>query len=277
MWLVNGEVDADLPPADRGLAYGDGLFETLALRDGQWRFLDYHLERLQDGCQRLAIPAPDEQLLRAELETARGQVQHGTGKIIVTRGVGPRGYRPPVDPTPSRILSVSAAATPSSAAPGWAAGIRLRVCRTPMSENAALAGMKTLNRLDQVLARAEWKSADYAEGLMLTADGLVICGTMSNVFFVDQGTLLTPALDRCGIRGVMRRVVLEEAVKLGIEFSERPVPIEAARTADELFVCNSLHGIGPVIALEGQDRRPAALTRQLMSALSARGVMECGA
>lgn len=271
-WLVNGQRQG-VSPADRGLAYGDGLFETIALRAGAWRFFDYHMERLLDGCRQLGIPAPAPAQFAEELELARDDAPEGSGKIIVTRGTGPRGYRPPAETTATRVIGVTAGVEPSAAS--WRDGIRVRFCRTPMSENAALAGLKTLNRLDNVLARAEWNAPDIAEGLMMTAAGHVVCGTMSNLFVVEAGALVTPALDSCGVRGVMRRVITDEAMRLDIPVRETRLDRSTVSAAQELFVSNSLHGIGPIIDLDGETRDIGVLTRRLMSALAERGVREC--
>ena len=273
-WLVNGQREG-VPPADRGLAYGDGVFETIALRDGGWRFLDYHLERLHAGCGRLGFAPPDTDRLTDELHLARDGARHGTGKIIVTRGAGRRGYGPPPEPRPMRVVGVSP--TDARSAGAWSHGIRVRFCLTPMSENASLAGLKTLNRIDSVLARAEWDSPDIKEGLMLTSQGNVACGTMSNFFVVQRDSLLTPALDTCGVHGIMRRVILEEAQSLGIPARELPMSREYVAAATELFVCNSLHGIGPITECEGRPREIGELTTRLMEALAARGVAECAA
>ncbi len=272
-WLVNGQRDGVLSPADRGLAYGDGLFETIALRGGRLRFVDYHFDRLVAGCTRLGIPAPDLSQLTRELEVARQDCRDGTAKIILTRGLGPRGYRPPEIVEPTRVISVTA--TDSSAAQPWSSGIRVRLCTTSLSENPALAGMKTLNRLEQVIARAEWHTPDIAEGLMMTAAGHVVCGTQSNLFLVRHGTLLTPPVNRCGVSGVMRRVILEEAGRLGIAVQTPVVTVAALATATELFVSNSLQGIGPIVRWNDESRATGKLTRSLMAALVQRGVQEC--
>lgn len=273
MWLVNGQRDGRLSPADRGLAYGDGLFETIALRAGQLRFLDYHLERLVSGCERLGIPVPDTDQLTQELQLAGRDCRDGTAKIIITRGPGPRGYRPPVAVEPTRVVGV----TPADAgvASAWCGGIRVRFCATPLSENTAFGGMKTLNRLEQVMARNEWRTPDIAEGLMMTDGGHVVCGTMSNLFVVSDRALLTPSVNRCGVRGVMRRVIMEEAEQLGIAVSESVITPAMLSAATELFVSNSLQGIGPVTSWNDESRNVGEITCALMAALVQRGVHEC--
>jgi 4-amino-4-deoxychorismate lyase len=274
-WLVNGMPDGSLSPQDRGLTYGDGLFETIALRAGKFRLLDFHLERLQVGCERLGIPPPATELLRAELKQVAVNCTSGTGKIIITRGCGPRGYRAPAQAQATRLVGLF----PDSAGslPSWRDGIRVRWCRTPVAENPALAGLKTLNRLEQVLARSEWEDEAITEGLMSTPQGQVIGGTMSNLFMVDDGQLLTPDLSRCGISGVMRRLILKVAAELAINAFEQSIDAERLLAADEVFLSNSLQGIAPVIQLDDQPLPIGPVSRKLMQALSQRGVSECAA
>lgn len=272
-WLVNGQRDGRVSPADRGLAYGDGLFETIALRAGRLRFLDYHFERLVSGCERLGIPAPDTDQLTQELNLAGQDCRDGTAKIIITRGLGPRGYRPPAAVEPTRVVGVMPA--DGSVAPAWCSGIRVRLCATRLGENTGFGGLKTLNRLEQVMARNEWHRPEIAEGLMMTDSGHVVCGTMSNLFLVRDHTLMTPSVDRCGVRGVMRRVILEEAERLGMPIRKPLITVATLSTATELFVSNSLQGIGPVTGWNDETRAVGKVTRALMAALVQRGVQEC--
>lgn len=274
-WLVNGLPDGSLSPQDRGLTYGDGLFETIALRGGDFRLLDFHLERLQAGCERLGIETPAADLLKAELKQVATDCASGTGKIIITRGCGPRGYRAPAQARATRLVGLFPA--DSRALLTWRDGIRVRWCRTPVAENPTLAGLKTLNRLEQVLARSEWEGDAIAEGLMSTPRGHVIGGTMSNLFMVDDGQIMTPDLSRCGIRGVMRRLILEVAAELGISAVEQSIDSEQLRAADEIFLSNSLQGIAPVLRLGDQPLSIGPVSHKLMQALSQRGISECAA
>lgn len=156
-------------------------------------------------------------------------------------------------------------------------GVRVRVCTTPISVNPAVAGLKTLNRLDQVLARSEWVDPEVAEGLMRTHAGEVICGTMSNLFYVVGGGLLTPDLARCGIRGVMRRVVIEQARDIGYDCAEVRTDLRQLHAADEVFMTNSQFGLWPVRQLDDTHfgTGPGSVTRALMAALGRAGVVEC--
>jgi 4-amino-4-deoxychorismate lyase len=273
VWLVDGQPAAVVPLTDRGLNYGDGLFETIAWRGGQPRFFDWHMERLAAGCGRLGFPCPPPATLLADIVAAAGGHAEGSVKIIVTRGSGPRGYAPPRTPRPRRIVGYFPSATSAFAAgPG---GITLRFCRTPVSVSPLLAGLKTLSRLEHVLARAEWHDPGIAEGLMQHPDGRVVCGTMSNVFVVRDGRLLTPDLADCGVRGVMRRAVIHAAGQLGIEFAEVQLRRHDIMSATELFMTNALIGIWPVGHCEQQAFDSGPLTAALCAALQVRGVAEC--
>jgi len=263
LWLVNGR-QAGVDPSDRGLAYGDGLFETMAAANGSIRWLDYHLERLAHGCTRLAIPQPDPRVIRDEIRAHCPRVGRAVVKLIITRGSGARGYGPPAHSVPTRILAISA--WPNYQAENYSDGIRVRVCELRLAEAPRLAGLKHLCRLEQVLAELEL-GGGAQHGLLLDASGRVIGGTRSNVFAVRDGRLLTPALDRCGIRGVMRRVVLETATAAGLGAEECDLTLGDLRSAAELFMTNSLFGIWPIAQLDERSFAAGAITRQLMERL----------
>lgn len=246
--LVNGRADGTLDPMDRGLQYGDGLFETFAMRDGRARFFVWHLDRLADGCRRLALPMPDARALAEDLEVAwpRGR---GVAKLILTRGVGARGYRPPPDARPTRI--VSGHEWPARDSRLWSGGVRAGICRTRLGRNAALAGIKHLNRLEQVLARAEWDDGAMDEGLMLDDRDRVIGGTMSNVFLRLSDRWVTPVLADCGVAGVMRRAFRGWAAEQGIAVMERDIAVADLAGASAMLLTNSLIGAWPVRELAG--------------------------
>ena len=155
------------------MAYGDGLFETIAVRAGRPSLLTQHLDRLALGCQRLAIEA-DLPLIRDEIIAYASQLGEGVAKLILTRGDSLRGYAPAAGAAPRRILQGS----PLPAYPRENAehGIRLFDCQTRLAEQPLLAGLKHLNRLEQVLARSEWQGTDHAEGLMRDMQGRLIEG-----------------------------------------------------------------------------------------------------
>lgn len=266
MMLINGESATQISGHDRGLHYGDGVFETLAVRDGRPLLWEQHLQRLGNGCVRLGIPMPAPALLASEAaQVCAGAVQ-GVLKIIVTRGVGARGYRVTAPVQATRLVALYPWPTwPDEYAQR---GVRVRVCNTRLGSNPALAGLKHLNRLEQVLARSEWDDVSIAEGLMLDTAGHVIEGTMSNLFVVHDGQLLTPGLDSCGVAGIVRGVILELAARHAIACEITELDLQQVREADEILLCNSLIGVWPVRELDGVHYEPGPLTQRLTTYLA---------
>lgn len=248
MALVNGIESSCIDPLDRGFAYGDGVFRTLPARDGQPLHWKRHYHRLRHDCEALGIACPDPAILLDEARAVAAGRDHCVVKIIVTRGSGARGYRPDPAAIPSRV--VLAAPAPAYPADHARAGIKLRLCRLRLAEQPRLAGIKHLNRLENVLARGEWDDPGIVEGLLLDAGGNVVEGTMSNVFLVEQGRLVTPALTRCGVAGVQRELVLEQGRRAGLEPRVEDVALSRVLCADEVFLTNSLIGIWPVREFE---------------------------
>jgi 4-amino-4-deoxychorismate lyase len=259
--LINGEPATQLSVLDRGFQYGDGLFETIAVSDGRPCLWDRHLNRLQLGCQRLAIPFPDPDLLLDEALQACAGEARSVLKIMLTRGEGGRGYRPAAHPEPNRIVYC----TPWPEHPPKASeeGIVARICETRLGQDETLAGIKHLNRLPQIMARKEWDDPAITEGLMLDRDGYVIEGTISNLFLVRDGELITPDLSRCGVAGVMRELVLDSAARLGIPSRIRQIHVDELQQAEALFLTNSLIGIWPIRQLGEQNYRIDALDVRL--------------
>jgi 4-amino-4-deoxychorismate lyase len=241
---INGRKRSTLDYRDRGLQYGDGVFETMRVQRRGIRLLDFHLERLCQGCRRLKIRAPKAFLLRRELERIAARRSEGVLKLIVTRGCGPRGYRPPVREQTTRIATLHV--LPAAVLADASKAVRLRLCATPLSTNPSLAGLKTLNRLDSVLARSEWTDGRIWEGLMRDVDGNFVCGTMSNLFLRHGTVLMTPLLDHCGVAGVMRRWILERAGGLRLRAVERRIRWKDLQSAEEVFMSNAVVGIRSV-------------------------------
>jgi 4-amino-4-deoxychorismate lyase len=251
---INGRARAALDSSDRGIQYGDGLFETMRVCGARIRLLELHLERLYSGLERLDLPAPAPRGLRAELEAIAARRREGVVKLIVTRGTGLKavrpGYRPSGFERATRIVTLHAL-PPAQRQADPDAAVRVRLCRTPLSVNPALAGLKSLNRLDSVLARSEWRDARVWEGLMGDADGHWLCGTMSNLFLRRGSLLTTPALDRGGVAGVMRRWVLQRAAGLQLGVREKLVSWRDLQSAEEMFMTNAVVGVKSVRSLQG--------------------------
>jgi len=271
--LVNGQTQNFLPISDRAVQYGDGLFETVKIKAGTPLYWDRHLARLRTSCERLKIPC-DFQLLEAEVGQVLSSIEsHSQNshilKVIVTRGSGGRGYAPPPIVSATRIVQLHS--FPDSYARNAIDGIRAQQCRHPVSRNSALAGMKHLNRLDQVMASTEL-SDSVAEGLMCDDEKHLIEGIKTNIFMVFERKVVTPALTEAGVAGIMREVLLEYLFNQGRPVEERPVHIGELGSASELFVCNSVLGVWPVIALtntgDGLSFPIGPLTREVQGLLS---------
>ena len=260
-WVDGCSADS-LALNNRGLAYGDGLFETIAVSAGRPSLLDHHLDRLALGCKRLVIEV-DLDLIRDELCRYAAIMGEGVLKLILTRGDSQRGYAAAAGAAPRRILQGSPA--PVYPVEHAEQGVCLFECQTRLAEQPLLAGLKHLNRLEQVLARGEWQGGEYAEGLMRDVSGRVIEGVYSNLFLVRNGQLLTADLSRCGVAGVMRSALLEAAAREGISVRVTDLDLSDLEQADELFLCNSVYGVWPVCSFASLNWSPGPLTRKLQA------------
>jgi len=267
--LVNGEAEDRINVSDRGLQYGDGLFETIAFRSGTAEFIEQHLQRLLLGCERLKIPFHQLDLLRSELDTVYQSLNSSDAvvKIIITRASGGRGYLADKSVEPTRIISTHS--YPIHPETHSSDGISVRICQHKLSENPSFAGIKHLNRLDNVLARNEWDDSDIAEGLMFDQSDNLIEATMSNIFLVKSQQLITPQLNKSGVAGIMRAQIVQLAQQLGLEFTESIVTQNDLNKADEVFICNSLNGIWPVTEIidTAKTYTVGPITQQLQNAL----------
>lgn len=260
-YIIGPEGSVD--PTDRGLAYGDGVFETMRVDGGQVLRLSLHLERLRLGCARLALPVPDAGELAGRIASASEGIDRGILKLIVTRGVGARGYAPPSAPEPTLIL------LPEPERPLPSPAISVATLQQTVGENEKLAGIKHLNRLEQVLGRLELTGLEADEGLMLSTRGVVVGGTSRNVFAVYGNAVRTPAVTRAGVAGVMRRAVLALCAAENIPATEEDLlPTDLLR-ADEIFMTNALVGIQSVIRLDATDFPSDDMASRLRAAVDA--------
>jgi len=255
MFLINGQFSESLSVQDRGLHYGDGLFEPLAVQQQQLLCWDKHYDRLKTGCFRLGMECPPADLLMSEAAQIYAQADCSVLKIILTRGQGSRGYRLPDKHNPqTRILA--SYPWPDFPANNSVTGVTVRFCKTQLGYNPQLAGIKHLNRLEQVLARSEWDDPGIAEGLMRDTHNCIIEGTMSNLFIIRGNQLLTPDLTGCGIAGTIRECVLDLAENVGLQVTITALTDADLYAADEMFLCNSVIGIWPVCQLEQHALSP---------------------
>lgn len=265
MILVNGHPAGSVDAMDRGLAYGDGVFRTLRTEDGQPLWWRDHYAKLAADCAALMLACPDESGLHAEVCRA-AEAGQGVVKIVVTRGTGARGYAPPLGQAATRI--VMSAPLPVHAQVHAPDDIAARWCALRLARQPRLAGIKHLNRLENVLARAEWDDPAIVEGLLRDDSGAVIGGVMSNLLLAKNGELLTPEVSQCGVAGVARTRVLRAAARRGIRTRIERVLPAAILAADEVMICNSVIGVRRVARLDDVTWPPAGWTDILKSALN---------
>ena len=276
-WFQNGGAVVHVDASDRGFQYGDGLFETVAIRNGEPRLWQYHMDRLSDGCKLLGIEKPADAELFEGVMLALGQsdvpTAYSVAKIIVSAGAGMRGYGRSVAAAPTVLFGAFPASPPP--VEYYTDGLDMAICQTRLAINSSTAGLKTLNRLEQVLARSEFVDTGEFEGLTMDADDNIICGTMSNVFFVTNNSISTPSLDRCGVAGVMRRHVIETLRVQGSDTQLQTVKFADLKNVDEVFISNSQFGVMPVRSCAGMQWPVGETTKNVMSVLANNGVAEC--
>jgi 4-amino-4-deoxychorismate lyase len=259
--LVNGQPTRCVDFADRGFQYGDGTFTTATVRQGVPLFWPLHLERLKRDCQKLLIPFPGGEYLWSDVRTLCTAQPEGVLKVQISRGIGGRGYRLPETAEVTRVLSLHP--LPDYPSELQRNGVEVRICESRLSINPRLAGIKHMNRLEQILGRAEWSGEEIREGIMLDAEGYVVEGTMSNVFLIKNGTLYTPRIDRCGVAGVMRSIVITTALERGVAVVESRVALKELYAADEVFLTNSVIGLWPVRRCEHRAYNVGPVTQEI--------------
>jgi len=263
-FLINGRRDG-LTPFDRGFAYGDGVFRTFPVYQSHPHCWAIHYRCLSNDCNALGIICPPAELLLSEIAYLCRDDENAAIKIVITRGDGLRGYAVPPLAQPNRVLLKSA--LPSWPESNFSHGVALHLCQMRLAQQPRLAGIKHLNRLENVLARMEWVDAQFADGLLLDTSGHVIECTMSNVFLRQGDTLMTPDLSQCGVVGVTRQRILQLAPALGLAAKICPVELDSLLTADEVMICNSLFGAWQVRSLAGKTWPAGALASQLRDML----------
>jgi 4-amino-4-deoxychorismate lyase len=263
--LVDGQPCTEGWPLDRGLLYGDGLFETMLVTGGVIRFESGHRARLAEGCRRLAIRIDLEAVWRDALALA---ARHGeaTLRLQVTRGEAlARGYAPTGGERGRAILAVFAPPAPGELP------ARISVVTLPLrlGENPLLAGLKHCNRLEQVLARQALAGIEGAfEGLLASSSGLLISGTMSNVFLELDGELVTPSLERCGVAGVARAAVLRAAALAAMPVRVAELPATVLPRCTALALSNARLGLVQAQQLDGRALAGSARLATLAAGMS---------
>ncbi len=256
-YFVGAAAVVALPDHDRGLAYGDGLFETMRAHRGTVHWWASHWQRLARGAHALGMALPDEMQVQREGQ-ALLEGRDGVLKLIVTRGAGGRGYAPPQGSAPHWTVSVHPLPTRPDG------GLNLRWCETRLATQPALAGLKHCNRLEQVLARGEWSDASIHDGLMRSIDGDVVSATSANLFVLRDGRWTTPRIDRCGVAGVCRGWAMAAT-----HAAQARVAVTDVEASDAIFLCNAVRGILPVARLGARSWRSHPQVAELQRRLAA--------
>lgn len=263
--IINGSLNSTISPLDRGLAYGDGVFRTLKVVDGLPEHWPLHYQKLVADCGAIGIVCPSAELLMSDLQQLFNAEETAVVKIIITRGDGERGYTPPAVTAPMRLLTKSA--MPEYPQLNFTEGVSLHICKTRLAHQPVLAGIKHLNRLENVLARMEWNDPAISEGLMLDMDGNVIECTSANIFARFDKVLVTPNLDQCGIAGITRQRILDLAHTQGLKTKIETFNLEKLFSADELIICNSLYGAWQVREVSNKTWAKQDLAANICKAL----------
>lgn len=270
-FLINGRYEDTLPVTDRSLHYGDGLFETIAVGQGRPLCWEAHMQRLAAGCSRLRIPPPDASLLLMEAGLLIEKQNRAVLKIIISCGSGGRGYESPDPCVPSRIMALYP--WPDYPESLYHNGIECTLSSVRLGHVPMLAGIKHLNRLEQVLARDDVTGRGFREGLVRDIGDHIIEGTMSNLFLIRDGQIITPVLEKCGVEGIIRGVVLERARDWKLEPGITDVDETDIEQAEEVFVCNSILGICPVTRFLDNNWPAGPVTRMIRQTLINDGII----
>lgn len=269
--LVNGEPSFLIPVEDRGFAYGDGVFRTIRMLGGipqQWQL---HYQKLSADCAAIGIVCPSAEMLMSDmtrlfLQDALDDKTQSVAKIIITRGIGKRGYKPSAVNSPMRV--VMKLSMPEYSEAFFSDGVAMRVCDLRLAIQPRLAGIKHLNRLENVLARMEWQDEQFFEGLLLDLDDHVIECTMSNIFCRFDDMLETPLLNKTGVDGITRQQILQVAKTLSLNVKETTMTLSRVLAADEVVICNSLFGVVQVNAINETTWPVMPLAARLRSAIN---------
>lgn len=265
-YLINGSAYDALNPLDRGLSYGDGVFRTFKVKDCLPVNWPIQYQKLVSDCVAIGIVCPSAEQLMSDIQMLFALDETAVAKIIITRGVGERGYAPPAITAPTRVVIKSG--FPDYPVSYFNEGVALYVCSTPVSFQPKLAGIKHLNRLENVLARAECLDPSFVDGLMLNIEGQVIECTSSNIFVRYGSQLITPDLSRAGVAGVTRQRILDIAHYLELQSMIGQLNLADVMAADEVVICNSLYGVWQVRSIAEQSWNKGELAVRLRELLN---------
>ena len=265
MFQVNGKISKTIDVRDRSVQYGDGVFETIAVKEKSLKFWKEHYQRLNKGCKVLKIKCPPEIFLKKEINKflRKTKKEKLVLKIIISRGVGGRGYNPPRNTKPTRILGIYD--WPNYPLKNFTQGIQMSICKTRISDQPTLSEIKHLNKLEQIIARSEWQSKAISESIMLDSNNNVIEGTMSNFFGVKKNVFYTSTIKSAGVEGIMRRIILKLLKKNKKKYIIKKITLKEFLKFDEIFMCNSIFGIWPVIKISKKNFYLEKKLRELLT------------
>lgn len=271
-WLDKKE--ANISVFDHGLLYGDGVFEGIRIYNGKIFRLDAHVRRLFDSAKAIMIELPmghDEMAALLSEAVARNERTEGYIRLVITRGVGDLGINPATCPKPSVIIIVDGIAL--YPAEHYENGIRVITASTRRNSPDALdPRIKSLNYLNNVMAKMEAHQAGCLEAILLNREGKVAECTGDNIFYLRDGVLLTPASDQGALKGITRDVVIEAANGMGMETRATPTTLYDLYTADECFLTGTAAEMIPVTTIDGRvigDGKPGRETARIRSAFQA--------
>jgi 4-amino-4-deoxychorismate lyase len=265
-YLINGSFDLTISPFDRGFAYGDGVFRTIKMVQGLPENWPLHYQKLVADCAVINIVCPSAELLISDLQQLFTPEEVAVAKIIITRGEGNRGYTPPAITAPMRVVTKSP--MPQYDEKRFSEGVNLHVCETRLAAQPLLAGIKSLNRLENVLARMEWHEQTIADGILLDSENNVIECTAANIFARFGDALITPSLTQCGIAGITRQRIIELAHTFSLKIVVENFNCEKLFAADEVIICNSLYGAWQVRIIQEKVIKTGALAANIRAVLA---------
>lgn len=244
MIWINGKPQADISARDRAVQFGDGCFTTARIHSGRVMMFGAHIERLKAACARLLITDVNWSALEDEMRTAASARAEGVLKVIITRGEGGRGYSPAGCGAPLRLIAL--ADYPVQYHHFRQTGVRLALSDVRLSRNPLLAGIKHLNRLEQVLIRAALDQTGADEAVVLDTDGMLVECCAANLFWRKGETLFTPDLRLSGVNGIQRQAVILTLRAKGVTIREVEQPFSTLADAEEVFITNALMPVLPV-------------------------------
>ena len=238
-FLINGTFQK-ISPFDRAFQYGDGIFRTFIVENKKPRHWKHHYKKIVEDCRAIKIAPPNEKILLSDIQLLFKTKKRAVGKFIISRGLSERGYKFNDTITPNRFLIKTK--MPVYPKAYFKFGVDLHVCKQKLNPSV-FSGVKHLNRLENIMARQEWKSDRYADGILLDQDGHVIECISSNIFMRIGKTIYTPKMNHVGIKGVTRELFIKIGIKLGFKIKEAIFGLDKLLKADEVFITNSLFGV----------------------------------